>query len=249
MSKPILGYICCSRLLNNNRPAQAVTEQYLMGTLPYIDAVPMLIPSIPSLLDIEAIAARLDGLLLTGSPSNIAPALYGDPDDDANGPFDEKRDNTSMAMCDAMLKLNKPVFGICRGFQELNVHFGGTIARDLSIDGREIKHHSPDGVSYDEMFAHGHDVEIIENTILHKAIGKTKTRVNSVHFQGVGKLGDGLEIMARAPDGIIEAFYSKSKGGTVVALQWHPEWDAHHNPDSQKIFALMGQILRKEFVL
>ncbi len=246
MSKPVLGYICCSRLLNNNRPAQAVTEQYLMGTLPYIDAVPMMIPSLPHLLDIDEIASRLDGLLLTGSPSNIAPTLYGDPDDDANGPFDEKRDNTSMMMCDAMLKLGKPVFGICRGFQELNVHFGGTIARDLSSEGRAIKHHSPDGVSYDEMFAHGHEIEIIENTILHKTLGKTKTRVNSVHFQGVGNLGKGLEPMACAPDGVIEAFYSKAKGGTVMAFQWHPEWDAHHNSDSQKIFALMGQILREK---
>lgn len=248
MPKPILGYICCSRLLNNNRPAQAVTEQYLMGTIPYIDAVPLMIPSIPNFLDIDAIAARLDGLLLTGSPSNIAPALYGDPDDDANGPFDEKRDNTSMAMCDAMLKLGKPVFGICRGFQELNVHFGGTIARDLSVEGRELKHHSPDGVSYDEMFAHGHEIEIMENSPLFEILGKEKTRVNSVHFQGVAKLGTGLEIMARAPDGVIESFYSKAKGGLVMAFQWHPEWDAPHNPDSQKIFAYIGDILRKSVI-
>lgn len=242
MTKPVLGFICCSRILNNNRPAQSVTEQYLMGVAPNIDAIPLLIPAMPQLVDIKEIAKRIDGLLLTGSPSNINPKYYGDEGSDANGPFDENRDNVAMQLCDAMLGAKKPVFGICRGFQELNVHFGGTIARDLSIEGREIEHHSRDGVSYEEMFAHSHDIELFG--ILKDAVGKQKTRVNSVHFQGVGKLGDELEILARAPDGVIEAFHSSSKGAPVLAIQWHPEWDAATNEDSRKIFKLMGEILR-----
>lgn len=243
MTKPVLGYICCSRILNNNRPAQAVTEQYLMGTIPYIDAIPMMIPSLPNFLDFDILAKKIDGLLLTGSPSNIAPNLYGEYENDGIGPFDENRDNVSMKMCDAMLKIGKPVFGICRGFQELNVHFGGTIARDLSIEGRPLKHHSKDGVNYDEMFAHSHDITLYGH--LKEVLQKTTTKVNSVHFQGVKQLGDGLEILAKAPDGIIESFYSEKKGGKVFGVQWHPEWDVKTNEDSAKIFDFMGKILRE----
>lgn len=242
MTKPVLGFICCSRLLNNNRPAQSVTEQYLMGVTPHIDVNPLLIPALPQYVDIKEIAKRIDGIMLTGSPSNINPKYYGDEGSDANGPFDENRDNVAMQLCDEMLEIGKPVFGICRGFQELNVHFGGTIARDLSTNGREIEHHARDGVSYEEMFAHSHEIELFG--MLKEAIGKSKTCVNSVHFQGVGKLGDGLEILAKAPDGVIEGFYSNSKGAPVLAVQWHPEWDATTNEDSRKIFQLMGDILR-----
>lgn len=243
MTKPVLGFICCSRLLDSKRPAQSVTEQYLLGVSPYIDAAPLLIPSLPQLLDIKEICKRIDGLMLTGSPSNISPKYYGDEGSDAIGPFDEKRDNVALNLCDEMLKLGKPVFGICRGFQELNVHFGGTIARDLSVENRTIKHHAPEDVTYDEMFNHSHEIELFG--ILKNAIGKPKTIVNSVHFQGVGELGKGLEILARAPDGVIEAFCSDTKGAPILAVQWHPEWDAATNEDSRAIFSLMGEILRK----
>lgn len=244
MTKPVLGFICCSRILNTGRPAQSVTEQYLLGVSPHIDATPLLIPSLPQLVDIKEICKRIDGLMLTGSPSNINPKYYGDEGSDATGPFDENRDNVALNLCDEMLKLGKPVFGICRGFQELNVHFGGTIARDLSTHGRIIEHHARDNVSYDEMFSHCHEMALFG--ILKAAIGKAKTIVNSVHFQGVGKLGNGLEILAKAPDGIIEGFYSNSKGAPILAIQWHPEWDVNENPDSRAIFKLMGDILRNK---
>mgnify|MGYP001585606131 CR=1 FL=1 len=243
MSKQIVGIICCKRLINDV-VAQAVLERYITNTVPLMGATPLLIPSLGDILDIDAIAERLDGLLLTGSASNIDPKAYGDGAEDAAGPFDPDRDKAAMALADAFLKQNKPVFGICRGFQELNVHFGGTLARDLSTGMREINHHAPDGVSYKEMFEYGHEVILENRGALSRLYETSRINVNSVHFQGVGRLGDGLEVLARAPDGVIEAFSSMEYGAPVFAVQWHPEWDTPNNPQYQKLFAYMGKVLK-----
>ncbi len=247
MSK-IVGIICCKRLINDV-VAQAVLERYITNTVPLMGATPLLIPSLSHILDIEEIASRLDGLLLTGSASNIDPNLYQDGAEDApiennNGPFDPDRDKAAMALADAFLAKQKPVFGICRGFQELNVHFGGTLARNLSDGNRELNHHAPDGVSYQEMFEYGHEVILENSGCLSRLYEASRIEVNSVHFQGVDKLGDGLDVLARAPDGVIEAFSSEKHGAPVLAVQWHPEWDTPNNPQYQKLFEYMGKVLK-----
>lgn len=244
MPKPVLGFICCHRVLNNGRDVQSVLEQYLEGVAPWVDAIPLMIPSLPDLIDVEVIAKRIDGLMLTGSPSNIAPALYGEPEEDASGPFDFDRDTSAMALTDALLKSGKPVFGICRGFQELNVHFGGTLVRDLANPQRQLQHHAPDDVSFDAMFEFGHETMLEKGKLFNRILGQEKIKTNSVHFQGVGKLGEGLEVLATAADGIIEAFASNCKGAPVLAVQWHPEWQPQNDENSQKIFQEMGRILR-----
>lgn len=243
LKQPIYGIICCNRLIGDVR-AQAVLERYVVNSAKYMGATPILIPSLDETIDCNEIAARLDGLLLTGSASNIDPMLYQDGAEDAPGPFDPSRDKTAMALCDAFLAAQKPVFGICRGFQELNVHFGGALARDLSDGKREINHHAPDGVSYQEMFEYGHEVILENSGALSRLYECSRINVNSVHFQGVGRLGDGLDVLARAPDGVIEAFSSTEYGAPVFAVQWHPEWDTPNNPQYQKLFAYMGKVLK-----
>ena len=242
-ARPILGMICCQRHVGTEY-AQAVMERYLYGVSPHVDAIPLLIPSLPDFVDAEIIAQRLEGLLLTGSPSNMEPQRYGEVVEDAPGPFDPKRDEMAMKLADAMLKLGKPVFGICRGFQELNVHFGGTLRRDLSDPARAFQHHAPDGVSFDAMFDHAHPVTLEEGGAILAAIGRAEIEVNSVHYQGVDKLGADLRVEARAPDGVVEAFSSTARGGPVLAVQWHPEWKPEAHENSRKLFRLMGRVLR-----
>src|SRR5690606_35068147 len=133
------------------------------------------------------------GLMLTGSPSNIASSLYGQTGGD--GPFDAARDTVSLGLIEAMLSWGKPVFGICRGFQEINVLLGGTLRRDLGPH-----HHARDGASLKEMFAFGHEVTLNADGILRGAIGRERLWVNSVHYQGVDRLADGLTVEARADD-------------------------------------------------
>lgn len=245
LSKPILGIISCRKYFENAY-TQSVIERYIAVAAKYMDVCPVLIPSLPELLDFEALTKTIDGVLLTGSASNVYPTHYGDKEEDAKGPFDHNRDQTSMALCDAFINASKPVFGICRGFQELNVHFGGTLARDMSEDDRPLKHHAPKDVSYDEMFAYGHDVEILENTPLSEIYGKNEMWVNSVHYQGIKELGAKLSPYAKAPDGVIESFGAKINDTQVFAVQWHPEWETDKNPEYQKLFEYWGKIIRKE---
>jgi putative glutamine amidotransferase len=240
--RPVVGIICCNRSFGADT-AQAAMNRYVIAAMRYGDISALLIPALPELVSANDVIARLDGLLLTGSPSNVAPAQYNDSDA-GDGPFDTARDEMMLRLVE-MVRGRKPLFGVCRGFQEINVAFGGTLRRDTSAEVATLKHHAPDGAAFDAMFDHRHDINLRPNGLLHKHIGADRLAVNSVHYQGVGTLGQGLQIEATAPDGLIEAVSSQD-GAPVLAVQWHPEWDAMHNQQSQIFFALLGRALRGE---
>ncbi|RDV07335.1 gamma-glutamyl-gamma-aminobutyrate hydrolase family protein [Sphingorhabdus pulchriflava] len=242
-SRPVLGIIACNRIVGTE-PAQAVMERYIRAAMTYADVAALIVPSLPDLMTAAEVAPRLDGILLTGSPSNVASARYGD--DGGEGPFDEGRDEIALSMVDRMIDLKKPVFGICRGFQEINVALGGTLRRDTSASEDLIRHHAPDGVSFDAMFNHRHPVELADGGMLASAYNKPALDVNSVHYQGIGKLADGLAVEARAPDGLVEAYSARPNGAPLLAVQWHPEWGTAKDPDSQTYFHLLGKALRGE---
>jgi len=244
--RPVVGIACCTRQVGTE-PAQAVMNRYVVHALRYADAAGLLVPALPELMDAREVAPRLDGLLLTGSPSNVEPARYGQADaPDAEGPFDPGRDAMTAGLIEAMLELGKPVFGICRGLQELNVAFGGSLRRDTSKSPDLIAHHAPDDVSFDGMFAHAHRVDLTPGGLLALGFGRDALTVNSVHFQGIGRLGEGLSVEARAPDGVVEAVSARVNGAPILAVQWHPEWRTDANPDSQAFFRLLGRALRGE---
>lgn len=237
MTLPLLGIICCRRIVGD-APNHGVVERYITNTAPYMNVTPVLIPATFEVIDFKALASRLDGVLLTGSASNIYPTFYGDGEEDAVGPLDFDRDKTAMALCDAFIDAQKPVFGICRGFQELNVHFGGTLSRDL------VNHHAPVEAGYNEMFDFSHEILLEKTSPLFNVYNRDRILVNSVHFQGVKRLGDGLDVYAKADDGIIEAFGGDVNGAKVNAVQWHPEWETANNQDYQSLFKYWGEVIR-----
>ncbi len=239
-ARPVVGIICCNRKVGSEI-AQAVMNRYVMATMRHADVSAVLIPALPELASATDIVSRLDGVLLTGSPSNVGSAHYGE-EDTGDGPFDSLRDSMVLRVVDAVLGGAKPLFGVCRGFQEINVAFGGTLRRDTSTQDAPLKHHAPDGVEFDAMFDHTHEVQFTEGGLLARHYGVPALQVNSVHFQGLGRLGDGLQIEAKAPDGLVEAVSSPAQN--VLAVQWHPEWDAETNPQSRAFFALFGQTVR-----
>ena len=244
--RPVVGIACCTRQIGTE-PAQAVINRYVVGALRYADVAGLLVPALPDLMSAREVAPRLDGLLLTGSPSNVAPDRYGHAGaDDAEGPFDPGRDAMTASLIEAMIELGKPVFGICRGLQELNVAFGGTLRRDTSRHPGLIAHHAPDDVGFDDMFAHEHAVTLTPGGVLNRGLGRLSLTVNSVHFQGIGDLAPGLIVEATAPDGVVEAVSARVNGAPVLAVQWHPEWRTDANPDSQAFFRLLGRALRGE---
>ncbi len=241
MSRPVLGVIACNRMVGSE-VAQAVMNRYIRAAMTYADVAALIIPSLPDLMTAAEVAPRIDGILLTGSPSNVATRLYGEEGGD--GPFDDGRDEIAMSMVDRMIDARKPVFGICRGFQEINVALGGTLRRDTSANDTLIRHHAPDDVDFDAMFDHRHPVELADGGMLSTAYAKGALDVNSVHFQGIGTLADGLMVEARAPDGLIEAYSARPNGAPLLAVQWHPEWGTENDADSQTYFHLLGKALR-----
>lgn len=245
MARPVLGIIACNRIVGVE-PAQAVMDRYVRAAMVHSDVAALIIPSLSDLMSAAEVAPRLDGILLTGSPSNVETSRYGD--EGGAGPFDPARDEIAMTMVDRMVETGKPVFGVCRGFQEINVALGGTLRRDTSESDDLIRHHAPDGASFDAMFDHLHPVHLAEGGMLAKAFGKPDLTVNSVHYQGIGKLAEPLKIEATAPDGLIEAYSARINDAPVVAVQWHPEWNSDSNADSQAFFKLLGRALRGEAV-
>ena len=123
---------------------------------------------------------------------------------------------------------------------------GGTLRRDTSANDTLIRHHAPDDVDFDAMFDHRHPVELADGGMLSTAYAKGALDVNSVHFQGIGTLADGLTVEARAPDGLIEAYSARPNGAPLLAVQWHPEWGTENDADSQTYFHLLGKALRGE---
>jgi putative glutamine amidotransferase len=247
--RPVLGVTCCNRRLGREA-GQAVMNRYVAEAMRWGDVAALLVPALPDLMTAREVAPRLDGLLLTGSPSNMEPGRYGETDAaDAEGPFDAGRDSMTSDLIHTMLDLARPVIGVCRGFQEINVAFGGTLRRDASANPTLLAHHAPAGATLEQMFAHEHDVALTPDGVLARTYGRDRLRVNSVHFQAIGRLGEGLTVEARAPDGLIEAVSARVNGAPVLAVQWHPEWKTAENPDSQIFFRLLGQALRGELAI
>ena len=243
-SRPVLGIIACNRTVAPGA-AQTVINRYATAAMRHADCAALIIPSLPGFMRADEIVGRLDGVLLTGTPSNVAPALYGDPAA-GEGPFDPDRDTMMLELVDAVIAARRPLFGICRGFQEINVALGGTLRRDTSASADLLYHHAPDGVPFDAMFDHRHKVDLVEGGLLASAYQAPSLDVNSVHYQGIGKLADGLAVEARAPDGLVEAYSARPNGAPLLAVQWHPEWHTDKSDQSRTYFQLLGRALRGE---
>lgn len=238
--RPIIGVLCCNEV--NDRPVQVVATRFVAPLSRFSDATVVMVPAVSDAVDVTSLTAMLDGLLLTGSRSNVAPARYGGAPLPHGQRIDPERDEVALSLSDRMIEAGKPVFGICRGLQEINVLFGGS----LSTDACQGRHHrgSWDGC-FDELFGHCHDVELNDAGILARATGRTRISVNSVHEQGIERLGGGLTIEAIASDdGLVEAISARPCGADVLAVQWHPEWDVVRSAESRAFFALVGNSLR-----
>lgn len=237
----MIGVLCCNEVFD--RPIQAVASRFIEPLSRISGATVLLVPALEDVLDASALTDRLDGLLLTGSRSNVAADRYGAAHT-GSVRLDEQRDAVALALADRMIARSRPVFGICRGLQELNVLFGGTLTPELEPG----RHHRADpDLPFESLFAHTHDVTLAEGGLLGSAIECTRLTVNSVHHQGIDRLGGGLAIEAvSSDDGLIEAFSANPCGAPVLAVQWHPEWGGATCSSGQAFFRLLGDALRGE---
>lgn len=223
----------------------AAPSTYLQAIVTGSDALPVVLPSLGLDIDIDDALDQVDGVLATGSRSNVNPQLYGAEATEANGPYDPQRDATTMPLLKRAVERGVPVFAICRGMQELNVALGGTLLTEIqNMEGR-ADHRAPTSERQDDRFQIAHPIEIVEGSQLANAVGSEPIDVNSLHRQALGKLGRSLVVEALAADGTIEAVSVKDAPGYLVATQWHPEyWVASDGP-SQKLFRAFGDAARK----
>ena len=242
--RPLIG-IPADRRMVGKHPFHMVGEKYARAVMVASGAAPLLIPALAEELRFEELLERLDGLLFTGSPSNVEPHRYqGEPS--APGTLhDPARDATTLPLIRKAVAGGVPVFGICRGFQEMNVAFGGTLHQKLHEVPGNLDHRDDESQPLEVQYGPAHDVTLEPGGTLRALSGTERVRVNSLHSQGIERLGDELEVEARAPDGVIEAFRVRAARAFALAVQWHPEWQVMSNPFSRALFAAFGQASRE----
>lgn len=254
-SRPVIGIPADRRLLGLH-PFHAVGEKYIHAVARASDALPMLVPVLPEPLDPDEWLARVDGLLLTGSPSNVEPHRYGGEPSEPGTLHDPERDATTLAVIPRALELGVPILGICRGFQEINVALGGSLWQKLQEVPGLLDHREDKTAPLDVQYGPAHDVHVEPGGVLAALLpgrgdnpdpGRVGgvVRVNSVHAQGVRSLAPALRVEARAPDGLIEAFSVQGSDAFAVAVQWHPEWRVMGNEFSVALFAAFGDAARR----
>jgi len=225
-------------------PFHAVGEKYIAAVAQAADCLPLLIPVLETPLDVQQILAHVDGIFFPGSPSNVEPARYAGPAAVEGTLHDPHRDATTLSLIPRAVAEGIPVFGVCRGFQEMNVALGGTLHQRVHEIAGFNDHREDKEQPLDVQYAPAHAVALEPGGLLMRIAGKDRIEVNSLHWQGVDQLAPGLAIEARAPDGLVEAFSVKAAPSFALAVQWHPEWQVMRNEFSQALFAEFGKAAR-----
>ncbi|HBO1833570.1 TPA: gamma-glutamyl-gamma-aminobutyrate hydrolase family protein [Pseudomonas aeruginosa] len=242
MPRPVVAIPACIRELENTAWHCAQT-QYVRAVTKVADLMALIVPALVEGNDADALLDRVDGLIVSGSATNVHPSLYGEAAEENDGPFDQARDATSIPLIRAAIERGMPLLAICRGIQELNVALGGTLGRDIHENWGIFDHRSPEG-SRDDRFAIRHSISIEEGSCIAGVLGANKAMVNSLHRQAIERLAPGLVVEARAEDGTIEAVSVKGARGFALGVQWHPEYWAETDSSSQKLLEAFGDAVR-----
>lgn len=225
---------------------------YHIAQLKYVDAVvraagcaPLILPALGAQTDWDTVLGVADGVMLTGSPSNVHPDHFGQVLRDPSLPLDPARDATTLPLIKAALERGIPLLAVCRGAQEINVALGGTLHQALHEVEGYMDHREDATATQEEQYGPAHRIKIAADGCLARILaGSKEIMVNSVHGQGVDRLAPALRVEAVADDGLVEAYSVASAPGFTLAMQWHPEWRVTENPDSMKLFAAFGDACR-----
>lgn len=241
---PLIGVSACTREMGP-QTYHIAGDKYLRAVALGAGGIPLVIPALGDLLDQETLLASLDGLLFTGSPSNVEPHHYQGPASAAGTRHDPARDRTTLPLVRAAIAAGLPVLGICRGFQEMNVAFGGTLHQRVHETAGYMDHREPADEPLEVQYAPRHPVRVQAGGILDGIGLPSEIQVNSIHGQGVERLAPGLHVEALAPDGLVEAFSVEGARSFALGVQWHPEWQVLTNPNYLAIFQAFGEACRK----
>ena len=237
--RPIVGIPACIKMVGEH-PFHSVGAKYINAILDVAECIPLVLPAIGDKQNINALLEFVDGILLTGSESNVAPKHYNKALDKSDMLMDPDRDATTLPLIKAAIDSGVPLLGICRGFQEVNVAYGGTLYQEVYAQTSMMNHQEKTG-ALEVRYGPAHPVNLTSGSFLQELLGGADTiTVNSVHGQGIEKLGNNLSSEALAPDGLIEAIRVKDSKNFALAVQWHPEWKVTENAESMAIFRAFG---------
>lgn len=244
MHRPVVGIIGNRGLVNGRYPVHEGGQMNSCAVANVAGCLPMLIPADPDMVSVEELLDVCDGFLLTGGRPNVHPSEYGEAETEKHGAFDRARDAITLPLVRACVARGQPFLGICRGFQEVNVAMGGTLHPEIrELPGR-MNHRMPPEGTLDEAFALRHRVHFAPEGRFAGLFGSADVMTNTLHGQGICQPGPRIVIEGRAEDGTPEAIWVKDAPGFTLAVQWHPEYNAAHDPVSKPLFEAFGDAVR-----
>ncbi|KFG93971.1 glutamine amidotransferase [Burkholderia paludis] len=243
-ARPIVA-VTADRILRGEHPNHTAGEKYLAALVDGAGALAFVLPALGDRQPVDDVLDTVDGLLFTGSYSNVEPHRYGGAASGSDTLHDPARDATALPLIRAAIDAGVPVLAICRGMQELNVAYGGTLHQRLHATAGFDDHREQPGDPLERQYGPAHVVQLAPGGLLQRiARGAHDATVNSLHDQGIERLGAGLVIEARAPDGLVEAVSVRHARAFALGVQWHPEWRYAEQPLSRDIFAAFGAACR-----
>ena len=244
MPKPIIAIPADIREFDGTH-WHAAQNQYVRAALKVAGVMSFIIPAFEDGNETDALLDRVDGLLVSGSATNVHPALYGAEARDSDGPFDPARDATTLPLIRRAIERGIPLFAICRGIQELNVALGGTLASEIQEQEGVWDHRKPQHDDRDVVYSIRQDVIVAEGSCIARYLGTAGSiQVNSLHRQAISKTAPGLQVEALAEDGTIEAVSVIDAKGFAIGVQWHPEYWAETDSPSRALFEAFGDAAR-----
>ena len=251
MTKTVVGVIGNAQVVNERFNVQVCGQRNLKAVADVADALPLMFAAMPDVTDIDALLGAVDGILLTGARANVHPTHFGVEPCAAHEPYDQDRDAVALELARVCVDRGVPIFGICRGFQELNVAFGGSLHPEIrDLPGR-MNHRMPrleNGEIHPDpevVFADRHEVKLVAGGVFANMLGCETIRVNSLHGQGILDPGKRIVIEGTAEDGTFEAIRIADAPAFALGVQWHAEYDPQTNPVNRTLFKAFGAALRE----
>jgi putative glutamine amidotransferase len=250
MRKPVVGVIGNSSVVNDRHNVQLVGQRNMRAVAEVAGALPLMFAGTPEITDIDALLEAVDGILLTGARANVHPTCFGIEPDPRHEPYDQARDAVALNLITVCVERGIPLFGVCRGLQEMNVAFGGSLHPEIrDIPGR-MNHRMPrleNGEIHPDpnvVFADRHEVALTPHGKFATLLGCDKIRVTSLHGQGIEEPGKRVVVEGVAEDGTIEAISIADAAGFALGVQWHAEYDPQTNPINCALFQAFGAALQ-----